>query len=416
MDSLKSVEILHIDTARSEELYAAFSPRQKSDSQEFLLNLFAAACKKYKGVVRNWAGDGGFAFFNSSRQCGNSVLAAEYFLNQLVYVNAQTAKMANVQNFKRNVRITSHRGEIYVRNNSGLDSADPKDFDAFLKNEKKLAQYPNNLFITKELYNKLDIKEKNKFEHFKDIGLRLLKTSIYRLKKIPREKVINVLTKGNELRSIRQEDWNYINKVIRIHKLNIAARNTITTGLIQTINSSRKANKKLIKSSDLIQLTLKALYHYLTVSSEDILYRVSFWIPDFNNRNNLKMYPFRFPPIQGEKIDYRVACLNDKKYKVCQAYSELRPIATPSVQAAYKEGSWIFFDNSQKKEKRKMASALQLPVYSLLGDTKVGKGVLSLDSSMPDTFLNEEIEDWQEDLVHYLVNLALSIELMEKGH
>lgn len=416
MDSLKCVEILHIDTVRSEELYSDFSPRQKSDAQEFLLNSFVAACKKFKGNVRDWAGDGGFAFFNSSKQCGNSVLSAEYFLNQLVYINAQTAKMANVSNFKRNVRITVHRGEIHIRNNSGLDSADPKDFDAFLKNEKKFAPYPNNLFITKELYGKLDTSEKNKFEHFKDITVRLLKTSIYRLKKIPREKVINVLAKGNELKSIRQEDWDYINKVIRMHKLNISARNTITRGLIENVHFGMKSNKRLITSSDLIELTLKALYHYLTVSTEEIQYRLSFWIPDFKNKNNLKMYPFRFPPIRGEKIDYRVVCLNDKVYKVCQAYNELRPIATPSVQAAYKEGSWAFFDGSQKREKRNMASALQLPVYSLLGIEKVGKGVLSLDSNMPDTFLNEEIEDWQEDLVHYLVNLALSIELLDKEH
>jgi len=276
------------------------------------LNSFAEACKRYKGTVRDWAGDGGFAFFNSSRQCGLSVQAAEYFLNQLVYVNAQTAKMASLSNFKRSVRLTAHRGEVYIRNNSGLDSADPKDFDSFLKNEKKLAPHPNNLFITKELYNRLDIKDKSKFEYFKDIGLRLLKTSIYRLKKIPREKVANVLAKGNELKSIRPEDWNYINEVILMHKLNIAARNTITTGLIQKVHSSSRSNKKLIASSDLIELTLKALYHYLTVSSQDIQYRVSFWIPDLKNRKYLKMYPFRFPPITGEKGNFRVACLNDK--------------------------------------------------------------------------------------------------------
>jgi hypothetical protein len=222
------------------------------------------------------------------------------------------------------------------------------------------------------------------------------------------------LAKGNELSSIRPEDWNYINKVIKMHKLNIAARNTITTGLIQKVNSSTKSNKKIIISSDLIKLTLKALYHYIAVSSEEIQYRVSLWIPDSKKNNNLKMYPFRFPQIKGEKINYRVVCLNDKKYKVCQAYDELRPIATPSVHAAYKEGSWVFFDDSQKRKNRSMASALQLPIYSLLGKKKIVKGVISLDSTMPDTFLNEEIEDWQEDLVHYLVNLALSIELMEK--
>jgi len=412
VDSLKSVEILHVDTVKSQDIYATFSPRQKSDAAEFLLNLFTAACKKFKGTVRKWEGDGGFAFFHSSRQCGHSVLAAEYFLNQLVYVNAQTAKMAGVSDFKRNVRVKAHRGEIFIRNNSGLDSADPKDFDAFLKDKEKLAPYPNNLFITKQLYEKLDTNEKNKFEYFKDVAAGLLRTSIYRLRKIPREKVANVLAKGYELKRIREEDWNYINKVIWMHKANIAARNTITKGLIEKVHRDRA----MITSSDLIELTLKALYHYLSVSTEEVQYRLSFWIPDIESENYLKMYPSRFPVLKGDKVDYRAVCLDDRIYKVCQSYIELKPIATPSVQAAYKEGSWMFFDGSQKRNKRRLASALQLPVYSLLGADKIGKGVLSLDSNMPDTFHNEEIEDWQEDLVHYLVNLALAVELMRKGH
>lgn len=43
-----------------------------------------------------------------------------------------------------------------------------------------------------------------------------------------------------------------------------------------------------------------------------------------------------------------------------------------------------------------------------MDEKKIPVGVLTLDSDKPDMFLGEEVGMWQDDLVGFLVNLALA--------
>ena len=78
--------------------------------------------------------------------------------------------------------------------------------------------------------------------------------------------------------------------------------------------------------------------------------------------------------------------------------------------------TWFDFDKKQTLDRRSLSSALQLPVYCVRTDqTKDMKGVLCLDSDQPDTFLSAEVELWLDELVGFLVNLALAEKLRECG-
>jgi hypothetical protein len=69
----------------------------------------------------------------------------------------------------------------------------------------------------------------------------------------------------------------------------------------------------------------------------------------------------------------------------------------------------VDFDREQRAQRRDLASALQIPVYYWdESHAKVAVGVLSLDSDKPDMFLDEEVTLWQDDLVGFLVNIALA--------
>ncbi len=128
--SLKQVEILHIDTEKGRKLYAAYELNavERSNCQEILRHQFNSSCRKHKVLYISWAGDGGFALFLSSDAIGNSVLAAEDFLNNRYTLNMQTVMaITSGGGFSRNVRIKAQRGEVYVTGDSGIDSASPEN-------------------------------------------------------------------------------------------------------------------------------------------------------------------------------------------------------------------------------------------------------------------------------------------------
>jgi hypothetical protein len=242
---LSVVEILHIDTAGSRSFYkeTKASPLEKSECQRLLRDQFVESCKRYGGVLRNWAGDGGFAFFTSAKDVGGSVAAAEHFLRYLPVLNAQTALQLEAPAIQRHVRIKGHRGEILIDTDPGLDSADPGDFDDFVKYEKQFAPKDDEFFATEALYEKLPVATKNKFEMYRRSRIRAgtIFTRLYRLKKVPVPSATDIFEHGDQLSEISQSEWNYLRTQIRSHRMNVAARNFITKGLITAVREEQRS-------------------------------------------------------------------------------------------------------------------------------------------------------------------------------
>lgn len=111
----KTVEILHIDTEKGRDLYETcrLSAAEKQRATSIFKKAFRTSCQIHGGELKNWAGDGGFAYFDSSKEIGRSVDAAKLFLEELPSVNAQTARTFSIRYFSRRVRIKARRGEIY---------------------------------------------------------------------------------------------------------------------------------------------------------------------------------------------------------------------------------------------------------------------------------------------------------------
>lgn len=426
----KIVEILHIDTCNSRELYkkAGFNSEEKARAQGLLKNEFRARCKSNGGILHTWNGDGGFAFFDSDRYFGKSVKPAKLFLKNLDNLNAQSS-MAVGKNLTRCVRIAAHRGEICTSSDPSIDSAKAKFFDDFLKNEKKFAPLENQLFITTQLYEALPVKEKKNFHPFEDITADSLITTIYSLKSIEpveRLKPVKDIKQKPGKRDILQinEDklvqptpveWDYLrNRIVNNHT-NVAARNEITKGLIQLLNQGNK-KKYPITSKDLREITLSALYNYLRITFDSILFRISYWssIQEAGG-NYLKLVAYRYPiEVKPSNPDRKLRI--EDPYQLCHSFITSIPLATPDVEKARRAGQWIDFSDSQKQKKRDLRSALQIPVYYRDPDgEKFMQGVLCMDTNIPDTFWNEETALWKDDLVGYLVNISLSENLRKCG-
>jgi hypothetical protein len=416
---LRGVEILHVDTAGSRALYKGISPQEKAQAQKLLKGLFQEVCQQYKGMLSQWAGDGGFGLFLSCKEIGNSARAAEAFLKHLPVVNAQTASALELGSpFLRSVRIKAHRGEVYLTRDPGLDSAAPKDFDDFLKNEKRFAPEEDEFFVTDEVHNVLPARQKRQFEFWCKVQAGSIRTSLYRMKRVPVECSEDIIGHGDRLKEIKQSDWNYLRTQIFAHRANVAARNIITKGLIDAVRRRKQQRKgSAIRASDLLQLTLNALYNYLRVSYPKCRIRVSYWRPvTKRGRPHLQMVDFRYPKDEATDPRHRVLPLSQTEYKACQAFNMVEPVATASVPAARRAGQWKDIYDGQACQKRGLASALQLPVYCVRDEgSKEAKGLLSLDSDKPDMFLPEEINLWRDDMVGFLANLALAEELRECG-
>jgi hypothetical protein len=421
--SLQMVEILHVDTVNSRQLYKEFklNPEEKARCQKIMQDSFRKICRMHRGVPYPWAGDGGYAFFPCDKTFGQSaVIAAELILNDMCNMNAQTAGAINATEFYRSIRLKAHRGEVYVTEESGIDSADPKHFDDFLKFEKRFAPKEDEFFITQEVYDVLESQLKKRFGYFKEVRAGSIKTKLYLMKRKPIKKSDDIFKRGDEVQSITDADWQYLREHILSHKKNITVRNSITTGLTKAVleNYRNKGlRQQLIKSRTLFELTLRGLYNYLRAIDRRHRFSVSYWMPfDRRGKKFLKMYDFRYPNEEFASPSSRIVPVSNNRYKVCQSFNNIEPIATPSVKMAYHDGEWLYFDNTQKTRKRDLASAVQLPVYyKLEKNNYIVKGILSIDTDKPNFFLEEEIDVWREELIHYLVNLCLTTTLHECG-
>ncbi len=412
------VEILHIDTHNSRSLYTSLrlNSQEKARAQTLLKRAFINACSKNKGIFRDWAGDGGFAFFLSEKDFGLSVKAAGAFLEDLRNINAQTALALNISSFLRSVRIKAHRGEIFLTGDSSLDSADSKDFDDFLKYEKRFAPEPDEFFITDSLYKVLSVQMKELFDNYGKVKAGSIKSTIFRQKATPTPRVDNIFSYGEELSKIKMDDWNYLKSHIISQKKNVAAHNEITKGLIRRIEES--ADKRhLIRSKDLFELTLTALYNYLRTCFEPYKFRISFWQKVVNDgKEYLALAYYQYPKDEKPGKISRKISIDKQQFQVCRAFRQEEALATPSVVAARLAEKWFDFEHSQKTKKRHLASALQVPVYYRnRNNKKFMQGVLCIDSDKPDMFLQEEIDLWKEELVNYLSNLSLGEQLRQNG-
>jgi hypothetical protein len=124
----------------------------------------------------------------------------------------------------------------------------------------------------------------------------------------------------------------------------------------------------------------------------------------------------RYPEDERQHNSRRSVAAARQEFQVCRAFNLVTPIATPSVVGARNEGTWLDFDHGQCARSRDLASALQIPVYYIDNEgRKVVVGVLSLDSDKPDMFLVEETPLWQDDMVGFLVNIALAERLRLSG-
>jgi len=410
------VEILFTDTAKSQELFKKFNSAEKAKAQGLLKAQFSKACVKHGGKIHTWNGDGGFAFFPSKTglEFGNSVEAAKDFLESIPRLNEQTALAFCVQEFTRNVRISAHRGEIYITGEAGLDSADPKEFDAFIKGEKKIAPDNDEVFITSQLHSVLGANAKNMFQFYKRVRCGSLLADIYRLKKAPMEKTHNILKREEALSTITESEWTHLKSEIFAKCRNVAARNQITKGLIRRVWQNKGLSYK-----DIFELTLDSLHVYLNDAFRKHKIRITYWRCSREKSGDeiLTIVGHRYPKGEDVSNPSRVVCVKDQHYQVCRAFSRKEVLVTPSVVSARnaKMKLWFDFYNGQANKKRHLASAMQIPVYHRVekSNEKNVFGVLCLDADKPDTFLEEEIPMWIDDLVGYLVNISLSESILQ---
>jgi hypothetical protein len=415
------VEILHVDTAGSRDLYNHRSPIEKSKCAKLLRDYFKAMCMSHGGRLSKWEGDGGFALFPSrtEKEVGASVRAGATFLEHLPSQNAQTAKYLGWKSFPRQVRIKAHRGEVYVSSVAGLDSADSQHFDDFLKFEKKFAPRCDELFITQKLYDALVEGSKARFQLFQKVVIAgALRTRLHRLRHLPVARTEDIFKRGDEVATIAPADWNYLRQQITTHFANITARNHITKGLIAMLSAGGSKKKgRLFDSSDLLELTLDALYSYLRVVFRDWHFHVSYWRCGSKEGSDvLRMASYRYPEGELTNPKKRVMVITETKYKVCECWVKKEPVVTPCVNEARIQNQWVDFDEQQQARRRALDSALQIPVYCVNpGAPKEMLGVLSMDGDRPDTFLPEEVSLWRDPMVGFLANLALAEKMRQRG-
>jgi hypothetical protein len=341
------------------------------------------------------------------------VLAAESFLENISTANAETARALDVRIFERSVRIKAHRGEVFQTREPGIDSGNPPDFDDFLKFEKSFAPKTDEFFITQALYGVLPARLKKGFECYSNhVKAGSITTRLHRLKRRPVDRAEDIFRHGDQVASINEKDWSYLRTQIFAHRVNVAARNLITKGLISAV-ARAKPHSGGICPETLLRLTVDAIYNYVRTVFPNQRVRVSYWHGSRDRRHLQKIY-WHYPKDEMAGNPKRKISLHNKAIKACQAFHSLEPVATPSVVAARNDGTWFDLDPRQASRKRDLASALQIPVFCVSDhEDRDAKGVLSLDSDKPDMFLIEEIDLWRDDLVGFLANVALAEKLME---
>jgi hypothetical protein len=414
---LQPVEILHIDTQGSQAFFKKLdvNPSEKCDCQTLLLNLFSECCQQFGGLVApNWAGDGGHAFFPARVRSGDSVQAAKAFISKQQVLTQQTAttlgrRMAPDE-MRRQFRIKAHFGLVYLGGTDAkTDSGDPSEFDSFLKHERELAPFPGELFITDQLRKQLGGPEKELFEQFKaPETYGSLLTALYRMKSDPKYHARNLLEGGLAPKDITDSEWRYLRSHILSQKLNVVARNSITTGLIQGTAAGERIDVNLLTN-----LTLSALYNYLRRVYPYYNFRAAIWHPVKTGSQIELEKTFAHP--SSATIRRRVNH-TDTQYQVVRTFRTAVPAVTQCVNESRLKNDWTDFDASQADPARGLQSAIQMPIYRVknqIGDhlEKDTLAVLSVDTDKPDFFLKEELDLWIEDFVGFLANLALAEQL-----
>ena len=237
---------------------------------------------------------------------------------------------------------------------SRFDAGQPKDFDAFLKHERDLAPLPDEFFITSQLRAQLGGPQKELFQQHKgEAKYGGLTTTLYRLVAQPNYGGRNLLAGGQRPQDITDSEWRYLRCQLISHKMNVAARNSITTGLINSVSP-----EGTIDHFDLRNLTLRALYNFLSANYPYYSFRVTLWAsPKDGYTEAIAYYPPKDPANQPAR---RVPL--DARFKV-YTVKACSPVVTQCVTEARLNGDWMDFDPSQAEPKRGLQSALQLPVY-----------------------------------------------------
>lgn len=404
------VEILQVDTCDSQELLRELSVKEKAQCQDLMRSSFIEIVRQYSSFDEAWNGDGGFCYFPSDKEPGLSIKAGETFLNNLFTLNAKTARAISKDGdgFCRSIRISAHRGEVYRSEIKDVNSAKPDVLDGFLKFEKKFAPKPNCFFITQALYDALPHTSKERFGEYKKI--RHLKTTLYLMKRKPIDGGTgSIFSRGDEVKSITEEDWKYLRGHIYAQKVNIAARNSITTGLEKIIRTQDQATNPMQCFERLPALTLQGLYNYLRTLYNDVQFGVSYWslLEESDGKYLQKVYGHP-PPCVRRKIR-----LSDG-HGICKAFETLEPVITPSVRVAANKKEWKYFGGTDGRRRAGLESAVQFPVYARSqSNDRLQQGVLSIHADKPEFFLEGERSLLREEFLHYLANLSLATTLLK---
>jgi hypothetical protein len=407
--SLAPCEILHIDTEKSQEFFGRFkcSEQEKSNCQEYVSTVFGRCCANHGGEVRHWEGDGGFALFRAAKDTGKSIAAAREFLAELQALTLQTAstlgKEANPAEARRRFRIKAHFGLVYL-NDSGVDAGRAADFDAFLKNERKLAPLTDELFITDKLWEQLSNRARDQFvQHAPKRSYGRLKTALHRLKAEFRPPQAPIPFARGEMSS---GETAFLKSQLDNQLLVASARNIITTTLMREM---AETNTRAFSGEKLRDLTIQSIHYYLRNVSLSPEFNLVYWriAPATNRLRSV----FAYPPRAASK-SREVDC-DDTRYQVARAFISGQPIITEDVVESRNLRDWLDFDQAQADRGRGLYSSMQLPVYRATNDLgkytkKKVMGVLSIDCDKPGFFQRKNSDLWRLSFIGFLANLALA--------
>jgi len=342
---------------------------------------------------------------------GTSIRAAEAFLNGLSSRLVQIATTVGWEEFPLHLRIKAHRGEVFVAPDSKLDSADPRNFDDFLKFEKKFAPRHDELFITHELFTALKQATKATFVVSRKLTAGSLCTTLYRWRRLSGANRKTSYQLGSQSPTLSQNDLDIFCEQFEAQLLAQAACTQITKGLISAIREMpSKRHERVITPDVVLNLTLDALYSYLQLIFTDCRVRVSYWHGSKQHRQRvLKMLGFRYPDGESTNPKRRIFPIEEEQWKVCECFKKMKFVVTSDVAEARNNRQWYDFDKGQRSDTRRLDSAMQIPVYCEgIAEDRQSRGVLSLDVDKPDLFWGGDIHLWRERLVGFLAALALS--------
>lgn len=408
------VEILHIDTAGSREFFARCEAdnAEKSLCQGLIKDLFVLCVTEAGGELGVWAGDGGCAFFRIDSGSGNCIAAAEAFLARLPQLAHQThttlGRRISLQDARRAFRIKAHLGIVHFGDGGAATAAGRSDqFDDFLKFERKWAITTNEFYVTGHLYKELNGSQRALFDHVRGEEQHgSLNSALYHLHRRAElhDTEKRFLKEGFDHREMTAAEWEYILKQLLSYRVNVAARNSITKGLIESA-----AQHTPLSRDTFVGLTLEALHQYLKIERDPADFELALWRPVGTPANSLKISAV-YPRVST--LPNREVPLDDLRYKAARAFKTLTPVVVPSVDAARMKGEWVEFDVANGRPRSLMQSTMQIPIYRkvYLGEDvfeKQPRAVLSINSDRPNLFMQHEAQNWVEDLVGFLANLAL---------